>query len=53
MVMGWYFAILDYDWYIDDTLSQFPDFTEQQLEDAQRRYGIHCTQQHDVAYDAE
>ncbi|MBT8147841.1 MAG: YIP1 family protein [Gammaproteobacteria bacterium] len=33
-VMAWYFAILDYDWYIDDTLSQFPDFTEQQMADA-------------------
>ena len=34
VVMAWYFSVLDYDWYIDDTLSQFPDFTEQQLEDA-------------------
>ena len=34
LVMAWYFAILDYDWYIDDTLSQFPDFTDAQLEDA-------------------
>jgi len=34
LVTGWYFAILDYDWYIDDTLSQFPNFTEAQLEDA-------------------
>lgn len=33
-VMAWYFAVLDYDWYIDDTLSQFPDFTEQQMADA-------------------
>lgn len=33
-VMAWYFAVLDYDWYIDDTLSQFPDFSEQQMEDA-------------------
>lgn len=33
-VLAWYFAILDYNWYIDDTLSQFPDFTEQQMADA-------------------
>ena len=36
LVTGWYFAILDYDWYIDDTLSQFPDFTEAELEEARQ-----------------
>jgi hypothetical protein len=33
LVTGWYFAILDYDWYIDDTLGRFSDRSEAELED--------------------
>jgi hypothetical protein len=33
LVTGWYFAVLDFDWYIDDTLSQFSDRSEAELED--------------------
>jgi hypothetical protein len=31
---GWYFAILDYPWYIDDTLGQIGNLSEEQLEGA-------------------
>jgi len=31
---AWYFAILDYPWYIDDTLGRFGTLTEDQLEGA-------------------
>lgn len=35
-VMFWYFSIIDYEWYIDDTLSM-RDLTEQQAEDAREQ----------------
>jgi len=31
---AWYFSILDYDWYIDDTLSQIQNLSDGQLEGA-------------------
>jgi len=34
LATGWYFMILDYDWYIDDTLGQVPNLTAEQLENA-------------------
>jgi len=37
LVIGWYFAILDYDWYIDDTLSRLPNLSEAELETARDR----------------
>lgn len=33
-VMAWYFSVLDYSWYIDDTLSRVPELDESQLEEA-------------------
>ena len=36
-VMGWYFAVLDFDWYIDDTLGRLSSLDESQLEQARER----------------
>jgi hypothetical protein len=33
LVTGWYFTVLDFDWYIDDTLSQLSDRSEAELEE--------------------
>ena len=34
LVTGWYFAVLDFDWYIDDTLNRIPDLRGTELEEA-------------------
>jgi len=36
-VMGWYFSILDFDWYIDDTLGRLPNLEGAQLDQARER----------------
>lgn len=33
LVTGWYFAVLDYDWYVDDTLSRIPQLDGAELEE--------------------
>ena len=36
-VLFWYYSIVDFDWFIDDTLSQLNNLTETQQEDARER----------------
>lgn len=35
--MFWYYSIVDFDWFVDDTLSQLNNLSETQLEDARER----------------
>jgi hypothetical protein len=37
LVIAWYFRVLDYDWYIDDTLARLPNLSEAELETARER----------------
>ncbi len=46
-VTGWYFAVLDFDWYIDDTLSQIGDLRGAELEEA--RQGMQALSQRGMA----
>lgn len=36
-VTAWYFSVLDFDWYIDDTLSRFSELSEEQMQSARER----------------
>lgn len=47
LVTGWYFSVLDYDWYIDDTLNQFTDLSDDQL--AEAREGMESLSQSNMA----
>ncbi|MCB1670355.1 MAG: YIP1 family protein [Gammaproteobacteria bacterium] len=46
-VTGWYFSILDFSWYIDDTLARVPDLQGSELEEA--RQGMQALSQRGMA----
>jgi len=37
IILFWYFTIIDFDWYVDDTLAANPNLTAEQLETARER----------------